>query len=970
MWIKLPSAFQISSNIQAMKRLALNFLLFFFFSGAICHALAPLEQTADFYVDYSARPHPQHLLLSQLSIIHPEAKIDLPLLHKANNRALAYISVCEVAPDATYRSKIKGISFLGKNKEWKSDFPDISQPSWQTFLLKQLAQPAVEKGFDGFFLDTVDSLNTISEKYPERATQFKTSLIELIQALKKQFPDKMIITNRGFEIYEEVKNQIDGVLAESLFQTYDSEKKVYRAVPEKDREWLTQKLKHIQETGKEVYVLDYVSPYEKELAKKTSTAIQALGFHPFLSTPDLSGTCSLPSQIKARKIFVLYGNDAKTLGKAGTHWPMDTITVRAFQMPLEYLGYQLEYYNAFENSTPLALDEKYAAILVDPDLRIPTIKESAWIEWLITQKEQGKKLLLLGRPSTWIVTNENKREAFAKMLGIHFSPKEVALGKPLRFLQKDTKIVGFESEPRLLSDYYSGMKAPKDAHVALSVEIQGEKNPKKIFQSDSVFTTPWGGVLLAPFIFFSRSDGVELWITNPFDFFAQALETPSWPVPDTTTLNGLRIFYTHIDADGFSSLSNTKKGLTTAEILQDFVFKKYSFPITVSVIESEIRGMLVHQKEEDATKLKQIARSIFSLPHIHAASHSFSHPYIWIPNDLTGSAYDQGNLSLKTPEKGMLNYEREIKGSIHFIESELLPLGKKVEIFLWSGNCRPAPEAIKQARDLGIPNMNGGETLISTLDPSITTVAPRGIPWENEFQIFSANQNDNLYMNRTDNTFMGGFINILDTFKRTESPRRLKPINVYYHFFSGTWDSSLNAIIKIYDWVLKQNIIAITAREYADIVTSATHVDVYSQTSEHWILLHDGNVRTFRLPFQNLFPDMTRSQGITGFHVEQGQLYIHSNGSPKIDLFLTSTPQPHLYVDSSSAQIHFEKLREKMTQFTTHNFRPIEVIFGGAAPFSQGTVEINGSSQNIQADGMGRLILQLPQEAKVFLRLK
>jgi hypothetical protein len=38
----------------------------------------------------------------------------------------------------------------------------------------------------------------------------------------------------------------------------------------------------------------------------------------------------------------------------------------------------------------------------------------------------------------------------------------------------------------------------------------------------------------------------------------------------------------------------------------------------------------------------------------------------------------------------------------------------------------------------------------------------------------------------------------------TEKPYRIKPINIYYHFYSGSKLAAFNALKEVYDWAIKQ----------------------------------------------------------------------------------------------------------------------------------------------------------------------
>lgn len=70
-------------------------------------------------------------------------------------------------------------------------------------------------------------------------------------------------------------------------------------------------------------------------------------------------------------------------------------------------------------------------------------------------------------------------------------------------------------------------------------------------------TTPWlkhPGVLTPS----TRAFGVpgigqSRWAIDPPSFLQRALALPPMPVPDATTENGRRLFFAHIDGDGFAS---------------------------------------------------------------------------------------------------------------------------------------------------------------------------------------------------------------------------------------------------------------------------------------------------------------------------------------------------------------------------------------------------------------------------------
>jgi hypothetical protein len=334
--------------------------------------------------------------------------------------------------------------------------------------------------------------------------------------------------------------------------------------------------------------------------------------------------------------------------------------------------------------------------------------------------------------------------------------------------------------------------------------------------------------------------------------------------------------------------------------------------------------------------------------------------------DRTALAYEGQNLVLSDAfRQAKVDLTREIVGSVKFIDEELLPPGKKVSVFLWSGNCRPPPEAIRLTRKLGIENMNGGETLISARYPSVSLVSPRSISWGGELQIYAANQNENQFNDNWHGPYYGGYIHTIETFKRTETPRRLKPMNIYYHLFCGDYPDATKVLRQVYEFALSQPAHALTAVQYAEMVRDSRETTIIKRSDRHWILMNKGKLRTYRMAANGASPDLFACKGVTGFNSGSNVMYIHTDGSTKVELVLSSQPKRHPYLISSSAEISFQKLSPDQVAFTVADLRPITVELGGLPANAKLGAAINREPRPVRSDAQGRLKLALPADAKV-----
>ena len=933
--------------------------------GLLGFGIVPSLEAGTFYVNYSKTVKVEDVLAHPESILHPTVDLDPKLLAAAGHSALGYLSIGEIAPDAPYRDRAIafGVPRPMRNDIWKSEVVDLGASEWREFVLQDLAPGIIDKGFDGIFLDTMDAVEMLMGRFPDRAPEFREGLIRLVKDLRLAFPDKRIVVNRGFAVMDELLSEIDGVMVESVFGSFDHKSGAFLSVDAAQTTAILNLVTPIQTAGKDVYVLDYANPMEPALGQEISRKASDLGFHTFVSTPALGGISVAPLRKMPRKVLVLYGNDPSA-GPWAPRFPSDSSTFLTLHMCFEWLGIEVEYFNAFQNAYHFDPLGEYRAILTDQTLVVPSRHEQVFVDSVIKAKDAGVKLLFAGHIpiAGWVQT----QRLFAT-LGIQGTGDLVPSIASQRLLKKDPEIMDFKERVRLVPFNNLDLQGPADADVSLSVECQTLEEKKLVY--DAVFSASWGGIMFEPYLFFTRPNFDDLWLLDPFKFLSKALDLEEFPVPDTTTRDGMRLFYSHIDGDGFANISEVDPNRRSSEIVRDFILAKYPFPITYSVIEAEVEAISMLQKSDTAPELREIARSIFALPNIQVASHSYSHPFFWIDDDPRQTVYNSRHLPLKNNYRFSL--DREIKGSIDYINRELVPDGKEVELFLWSGNCRPSVEAMKKTRDLGILNMNGGDTLISTAKPSLSFVSPRTLYWDGALQILAANQNENVYTHDWTGPYFGMYSKVIDTFEKTESPIRLKPVNVYFHNYCGDKPDGLQSLLTVFDWVKSQELHSVTALQYAKIARDSRFTSIYQRAPNHFVMVNEGELRTFRLRSTDLVPDLSRSSGVVGYVDHEGFRYLHTDGRRRVELVLASSAkaEEHLYLERSSGEIRWDELSSDHLRFEVHDVRPVSLVIGGVEADVPLSISVNGAAQVGESDPDGRLKLELPSRAKVEVSL-
>ena len=312
------------------------------------------------------------------------------------------------------------------------------------------------------------------------------------------------------------------------------------------------------------------------------------------------------------------------------------------------------------------------------------------------------------------------------------------------------------------------------------------------------------------------------------------------------------------------------------------------------------------------------------------ASHSFSHPFNW--QGATNDADKAGKYHL--PVKGYtFSLEREIKGSVAYINRRLAPAGKRVKVFLWTGDCQPSTDALEMTRALGLYNVNGGDTDITNADPSLTNVWPVGREVSGgHYQVYAPVINENVYTNLWRGPFWG-YQRVIETFKLLDSPRRLKPMGIYYHYYSATKAASVRALEKVYKYAMDQRPLPLWISQYAARAQAVREVTVARRLEGGWEARSpSGFPRTLRLS-GNVWPDLDASLGVAGARdLPQGRYLSLAGG--KVSVIKTrgaaaENPGPHL-VRANAPILRWDR-RGNGLAFRLRGHVPVELVLGGVA---------------------------------------
>ncbi|WP_370154908.1 hypothetical protein [Ferrovibrio sp.] len=624
-----------------------------------------------------------------------------------------------------------------------------------------------------------------------------------------------------------------------------------------------------------------------------------------------------PAATEPRTILALYDGRTETQLKFSNAHQLAA-------MPLNHLGLVVEFRDIRDGLPDLADRNDLRGILMWLTSQVTEQPDAVW-SWLETALGRGLRLAVLGDlplrdPAGQVVETARINRVLAP-LGAQLQDRWVAGTYGTRIRQADPALMNFERAlPEILPAF--GIFRPSDGLVSSLLVLQGPGGAQD--ESHVAVIGRRGGMVAPGYAFFRDPAFLRTqWHLNPFRFFAAVFETDGLPKPDITTASGRRLFHSHIDGDGWLNQSQVpgyaRRRASAAEVILHEIVDGYpDLPVSVAPVAAEL-----DPDWHGSDTAMRIARDYFARPNVEPASHTYSHPFQWgffrnydpareAPfraiyrakgqERYQGSDPDEQSREMEAARAAGLrtgyripraygdhpfDIDLETGGALRFLQA-LAPPGKPVRLVQWSGDTSPFPEVLRKVREAGALNINGGDSRFDDEYPSYSSVAPVGLRIGGEIQIYAANSNENTYTDLWTGRFYG-YRYLRQTWTNTGAPLRIKPLNLYYHIYSGEKLAALNAVKGNLDWLRGQSIAPVSTYDYAAIANGFFTTRIERLAPRHWRIRDHGALATIRFDgtLAALTPDAAASRGVIGWHRDQGVLYVAldaDDASPEIVL--------------------------------------------------------------------------------------
>lgn len=711
------------------------------------------------------------------------------------------------------------------------------------------------------------------------------------------------------------------------------------------------------------------------------------------------------ADVMKRDVLGLYDGTTEPVAK-------NTRLHRHLEMPLNHLGYRLTLHDASKGLPADAELKRYHAVATWFSGEIAGANR--YLAWAARAARKGTRFVvldsvgLLGSKAEIPLIN-----TFLGELGLAYAEYYVSDAKGTRIAKSDD-MIGFEAklDPAALPGHQ--VVVVKDPRTTTHLSVTDPAHRWVAAPNSALVTThPRGGFASSGYaVRHDTERDVTQWLIDPFAFLDRALGDERRPIPDTTTMSGRRIYFSHIDGDGWNNATSiepyaTNREPAAAAMLDKLIAPYPDLPVSVGLIAGDTDPM-----HGGIAQAADIARKMFALPHVETASHTCTHPYHWafyetyrreaeIARVLTFAdaqpGYDDRSLASLVrhwrtqtqPQKAAstetaashgdalprarpqqpFNLDTEIKGALSRT-SQLAPRDKPAKLYLWSGDTTPFEAAIRASREAGARNMNGGDSRLDKTYPSVTYVPPIGFAVGAERQIYAVNSNENTYTNGWTGPF-DAFKQLSETLDNTERPRRLKPFNLYYHTYSASRPEGLEAVRIHLDRARNEAVTPIKASHYAAVAEGFYSTEFVKLGRDRWRISNRGSLDTVR--FEKIDPslgvDYQASRGVVGHVHHQASLYVsldHNAPDPIVALQSVATR-------SSQSIPHLIESRWTVSSLERNPCRTTAVVEGYGrgdftwAGFKTGSYTVrssrNGSTahtETVAAAGDGTLKFALP----------
>lgn len=237
---------------------------------------------------YGDNASPRQLNDYGLVVLDRHYPYDLKTLKNNHTRVIGYLSIGEVTTGDPWFEKTKSNGLLlHENPRWKgSHTVDIRNPLWQQIILQEALPSLLSQGFEGVMLDTLDSPLALEKTKAGMHAAAK----RLVKEIRQNYPQLIIIQNRGYEVLEDTAPDLNYVIAESTFTNVGGDDHKYLLREQAEQDYALNYLQKARAAAPKLRVLglEYWDPSDKKMNVQLFEKMCKNNMLPFVSVPSLN----------------------------------------------------------------------------------------------------------------------------------------------------------------------------------------------------------------------------------------------------------------------------------------------------------------------------------------------------------------------------------------------------------------------------------------------------------------------------------------------------------------------------------------------------------------------------------------------------------------------------------------------------------------------------------------------------------
>lgn len=223
-----------------------------------------------------------------LAVLDPNYAHVAQVADRNATTVLGYISLGELNTSSPFAQFLRNRDMLvSENPNWPGSVSiDLRHPGWHQYILTEIVPRLIAGGFDGLFLDTLDSALHLETLNATRFDGMTAAAQALIGEIRRAYPDMPIMMNRAYALLPDINVHIDAILTESLVTTYDFVERRYKWVDDAAFAHHLELLRPAQRgaRGLPVFSLDYWDHSDTDAIATIYARQRALGHNPYVAT--------------------------------------------------------------------------------------------------------------------------------------------------------------------------------------------------------------------------------------------------------------------------------------------------------------------------------------------------------------------------------------------------------------------------------------------------------------------------------------------------------------------------------------------------------------------------------------------------------------------------------------------------------------------------------------------------------------